>query len=150
MIMKLLISAVCLLLAVLPQVVSSHHSAAVRFDREKFVAISGTIIDVQWANPHTRIILDGDDGQVWTIEGIGRTYLEQRGIDRELFAVGNIVTLAGLASRFGLPEMFMGNMLLGDGRELLLAGGAKPYWTHQDDAGEPDSAAGRSYEHQSE
>jgi hypothetical protein len=66
---------------------------------------------------------------VWVADVVGRTYMKQRAITRDIFPIGGRVTLAGLPSRFSLSEMFMGNVLSSNGEELLLAGGAEPRWT---------------------
>ena len=139
--MRLTIRLEYLLLAFIPAVSSAHHSVSGRYDRDRIVEVSGTIAEVRWENPHTYIVLDAADGQEWVVEGIGRRYLKQRGLDRDMFTVGDYVTIAGLASRFDLPELFMGNMLLSDGRELLLAGGAEPRWTNpQSEEAAPERA----------
>ena len=135
--MKTEIRMTILAFACVPHLAGAHHSASARYDRDKIVEISGTVVQVRWDNPHVEIVITASDGQEWVAEGIGRTYMKQRGIGPEMFPLGGHVILAGLASRFDLPEMFMGNMLLGDGTELLLAGGAAPRWTSEQSEAEP-------------
>lgn len=119
---------VLLLMLGLPCPLLAHHSVDGRYDRTRTIEISGTVTEAHWINPHTRIVLAGTDGQRWTLEGIGWRYMKPLGVKKEYFAIGSQVTVAGLASRFGLPEVFMGNLLLEGGEEYLLREGATPRW----------------------
>ena len=116
------------MLIFLPIIAAGHHSVAGRYDRDRIVELRGSIVDVSWVNPHVQIVVEASDGRLWQVEGIGRNDLKERGVSRDMFPVGGPVTLAGLASRFDLPEMYMGNLLLSNGQEVLLAGGAEPRW----------------------
>ena len=64
----------------------------------------------------------------WEIETGSVSTLRLRGVGRDFIQVGDRVKLAGQSSLRGLPEMFAQNMLLDDGREVLLRAVSKPYW----------------------
>lgn len=128
-------------LALLPVSAGAHHSVAAEFDTSRFVEIECEITGVEWVNPHIRMTIRDSDGQVWQAEGIGRTYMRQRGIELERLPIGEPVTIAGHLSRDGGREIFATNMLLDGGEELVLAGGARPRWSgrHEDDGRSLDS-----------
>ena len=131
--MKKLINIVLLATAVTSLELSAHHSVDSRYLRNEISEITGTVKELRWGNPHTFVILEGNDGREWTLEGVGGHYLLQFGATKDMFAEGKMITVAGLASRFDLPELYMGNLLLPDGQEILLAGGAKLRWTNGED-----------------
>jgi hypothetical protein len=70
---------------------------------------------------------DGSD-QIWEIEGTDLTRLDRAGLSRELVAVGDIVSFAGNPSTRKDRRMYITNVLLPDGREIMLRGGAQARW----------------------
>lgn len=42
-------------------------------------------VGVRWVNPHIHVVLEASDDRLWEAEGIGRTYMKQRGIYRDTF-----------------------------------------------------------------
>jgi hypothetical protein len=69
-----------------------------------------------------------DDGVVWTIESNSRNGMERRTISREVISVGNRFRLAGFPARDGSNGMHASNILLADGREVVLRPGSEPRW----------------------
>lgn len=65
-----LISGVALLTSVPAR---AHHAFAAEFDATKPVRVEGTVVKVEWTNPHTWFHVDavGADGQIehWMFEG---------------------------------------------------------------------------------
>ena len=63
------------------QAVSAHHSASM-FDSSKSLALTGTVEEVRWTNPHVTLLVDGTvDGEAvreWSRSGWG--YLIQAGM----------------------------------------------------------------------
>jgi Family of unknown function (DUF6152) len=109
----------------------AHHSSVGIYGKE-MVEIEGVVTAMRWQNPHASytVAVRGENGQTvdWHVETSSVSTLRLRGIDRDFIKVGDRVHLAGLSSLRSLPEMFAQNMLLDDGREVLLRAVAKPYW----------------------
>ena len=116
----------------LPLLTNSHHSSAGLFDHDNMVEIEGIITGVRWRNPHpeytAEVADDNGDTVEWRIETGSVSTLRLRGVTRDFIQVGDRVRLAGASSLRGLPEMFAENMLLDDGREVLLRAVSKPFW----------------------
>lgn len=110
----------------------SHHSSIGIYDEENPVEIEGVVTAVRWRNPHPAftIAVTDESGQTvdWEIETGSISTLRLRGIDRDFIQVGDRVRMAGQSSLRGLPEMFAENLLLDDGREVLLRAVSKPFW----------------------
>ena len=102
----------------------AHHSARVTYDMDQVIEVEGRITSVLWRNPHARFTLRAVDPQggeaEWNVETIPVTRLTRVGATAELFGVGNTVTVAGFPARRPGNDLYAINMLLADGRELLL------------------------------
>jgi hypothetical protein len=78
--------------------VRAHHSFA-RFDMDKSVQLTGTLIAVDWRNPHIGISIDvrSDQGpmQTWVLEGGPPARFRDRGITKDHFAkaIGETLTI---------------------------------------------------------
>jgi hypothetical protein len=110
---------------------SAHHSTA-EYDSNVIEESRGEVVEVIWRNPHVRLRIsttafDGD-GRIWELEGVDLTRLDRSGLPRNLVANGDIVRFAGNPSTRKTRRMYVTNLLLADGRELLLRGGAEPRW----------------------
>jgi hypothetical protein len=117
--------------------VDAHHSLA-EYDNDTFVEAVGTVVDVVWRNPHVRLSISTEafDGEarLWELEGMGVMRLDRAGIARDLVDVGTTVRFAGNPSRRRDRQMYVTNVLMPDGEEILLRTSATPRWVH-DDAG---------------
>ena len=115
---------VLLMTAFLPASVWSHHAARAIFHVDRIIEVEGEITGLLWRNPHVRMTLEVTDPQSgtveWDVESIPVARLTRVGVSEEVFAVGQTVTLAGYPSRRSDSEMYAINMLLPDGREVLL------------------------------
>ena len=132
-----LIVAFCL--ALTPDISLGHHSVAGFFDPTTTVEIEGVVQKVRWRNPHTVFLIDvtEESGEIttWTIESGALGVLRSRGLAREFVATGDHVKVMGDSSLRSRPEMFARNMLLSDGKEVMLTAGSKPYFTSQSTGG---------------
>ena len=119
-------------LTCLAQVAIAHHSSIGIYDEENPVEIQGIVTEIRWRNPHpsyTVAVMDEQGEAVdWLVETGSISTLRLRGVDRDFIRVGDRVHLAGQSSLRGRSEMFAENMLLPDGREVLLRAVSKPYW----------------------
>jgi len=101
----------------------AHHSFA-KFDQQRSVEIEGEVTEVRWQNPHIQFTVEarGEDGQTstWHLESASPGILRRSGINAGEVAVGDVVRVAGNPAVDGSAELNATNMLLPDGRELLL------------------------------
>lgn len=128
-----LLVMVCLF--IIPAASFAHHSVAGFFDPEKPVEIQGVVKSVQWRNPHTifEVNVTDESGEVvtWHIESGALGVLRSRGLAREFVSPGDHVRIMGDASIRSRHEMFARNMLLRDGKEVILTAGSLPYFSEE-------------------
>jgi hypothetical protein len=110
---------------------NSHHSFT-RFNQAEIVEIEGELVSFRWRNPHivfeVRGTNDAGDEMVWKIEGHSLSILRRTDASPERLEIGNRIRLAGWPTVRPSNEIFVHNMLLPDGTELLLQGGVAPRW----------------------
>ena len=127
-------TSVCtaVMLLVLPSVTIAHHSVGVTFDMGQPVEFNGEIVEVRWQNPHMhftmRTVVDGVE-ILMGVEGIPATRLARVGVSPEVLEIGATVGAFGFPSRRYEDEMYATNLLLPDGREVLLDT-PNPHWTN--------------------
>ena len=82
----------------------AHHSGAM-FDDEKMVELTGTVVEFQYTNPHSWLIIEveGEDGEKvrWGFEGEAPATMMRRGIGRNSIPTGTQVTMRGHPLRDG-------------------------------------------------
>lgn len=110
----------------------AHHSTA-EYDAGTFVEARGEVVSVLWRNPHVRFqvstrAIDGNE-QLWDIESADLTRLDRAGLQRDLLNVGDTVSFAGNPSTRSPRRMYVTNLLLPDGREILLRGNVQARWS---------------------
>ncbi len=128
------IAALAGALCLLTGAATAHHSTA-EYDAAALEESRGEVVTVIWRNPHVRLRIstaafDGNE-QIWELEGVDLTRLDRSGFPRDLVAVGDEVRFAGNPSTRNARRMYVTNLLLPDGRELLLRGGAQARWAPQ-------------------
>ena len=105
---------------------AAHHSFAAVFDGEKFVKLTGEVVDIEWTNPHIHVsIAVKDEGGAitrWRFEGYPPNMLVRQGWRRDVTLMpGATVTVEGWAARDDSTLGAMRWVTLADGRRL--AGG---------------------------
>ncbi len=84
----------------------AHHGDAGRYD-EAITRLTGTVVALQFINPHSIIIVDvaGESGQTqrWQVEVSNATGLARIGWTRDTLKPGDPVTMAGRAVKSGAP-----------------------------------------------
>ena len=116
------IAAVALLVAGAP--VLAHHSFSAEFDANKPVELKGTVVKVEWINPHTWIHIDvkQPDGSVqrWMIEGGTPNTLLRRGLTRESLPVGTEIVVDGYRAKNGSNRANGRDVQFPDGKKLFM------------------------------
>jgi hypothetical protein len=107
----------------------AHHSVSAWFDTTSMTEIEGEITDFRWQNPHVVFTLrlpgESSASASWEIETLSISGISRWGITRDLFNVGDRLRVAGNPSRRNANNIFVRNILLPGGREIVLGGAAR-------------------------
>ena len=102
----------------------AHHSFAAEFDANQPVKLKGTVVKMDWVNPHTWIHLDvkNADGSTtrWMIEGGTPNTLVRRGFTKQSLKEGTEITVEGFRAKNGALRANGADLILPDGRRLFL------------------------------
>lgn len=83
----------------------SHHSFSLEFDVSRPVELTGTVVNIQWTNPHAWVYIETEDEQgnveSWAVEFLGVITLMRRGMSPDTLGAGDLVTITGFGSRDG-------------------------------------------------
>jgi hypothetical protein len=84
----------------------AHHSFAAEYDGDKYVTMKGTVVKVDWQNPHMFFYMDvaTANGQVehWKFEGFPPNMLVRQGWKKdETMKQGDRITVSGWLARSG-------------------------------------------------
>ncbi|MEE2638696.1 MAG: DUF6152 family protein [Acidobacteriota bacterium] len=113
-----------LLVVVAVAPVRAHHAFAAEFDAASPVELSGTVVRMEWVNPHTWIHIDvaQPDGaqERWMIEGGPPTSLLRRGFTKESLLAGTEIFVAGFRAKDGSQKANGRDVTFADGSKLFL------------------------------
>ena len=102
----------------------AHHSFAAEFDRNKVVNIEGTIIKMEWVNPHAwiHVAAKNPDGTTteWMIEANTPNGLLRRGFTKKSLEEGTEVIIRGYQAKSGDNKANGSTMTFKDGKKLFL------------------------------
>lgn len=91
--------------------VHAHHNFASDYDPERMLTVRGTVAEVQYVNPHIRIVIDqtAADGEPlrdargnpirWTGETMSVRVARRRNFTRSSLRIGQVISLRGWLSR---------------------------------------------------
>ena len=120
--LSIAVARIGLILAVAPA--WAHHSFAAEFDEKKTIDLHGTVIKMEWVNPHTWIHLavKNADGTVttWMIEGNTPNGLLRRGFTKRSLEPGTEVFVEGYRARSGDYKANGSSITFKDGKKLFL------------------------------
>lgn len=114
----------------------AHHSTALVYNRDgALIEVEGVITGVAWVNPHVRFELRGTgaDGveRLWEIESNSVSTVSRFGLTADLVAEGTRVKVAGNGGRQANDVLWLTNMLLPSGQEILFGAAVRPRWSEQ-------------------
>ena len=106
--------------------VSAHHSFSAEFDGSKKVTLEGTVVMMEWVNPHSWLHIDvtQPDGSVvrWKIEGGSPSVLFRKGWNRDSLPAGIKVKVVGFQAKDGSFRASSRDLQFPDGRRMDLGG----------------------------
>jgi hypothetical protein len=118
--MTMLGAAGLLIAAAFP--VFAHHSFSAEFDVDKPVKLQGTVVKMDWVNPHTWLYIDVKkaDGTVehWQVEGGAPGVLLRAGWTKNTLAEGTRVIVNGHQAKDGAFRANSTSIEFPDGRKL--------------------------------
>jgi hypothetical protein len=120
----LLAVAFGLILAAVPAL--AHHSLAAEFDTSKEFTVTGILSKIEWNNPHIYFYVDvkDDSGNVetWAFEGHPPGMAHRGGMTKEMFKIGEAVTVVGVPPKDGSKHLGYGKRLKyhSDGHEIVM------------------------------
>jgi hypothetical protein len=107
----------------------AHHSVSAWFDTTNLIEVEGEVTEFRWQNPHVVFTLNvvdaGGETTPWAIETLSISGISRWGITQDLFKVGDRLRVAGNPARKDGHNIFVRNILLPGGREIVLGGAAR-------------------------
>ena len=100
----------------------AHHAFASVFDPEQPVSLIGTIIGVEWTNPHAWCFIDVENGagepEKWELELGSPNNLKRLGWTRETLIPGMVVHIRGYRARDGSSRAAISDLKVPSGTLL--------------------------------
>ena len=120
-------------LALIPVCALSHHSVRGTFDTDTVVEKAGVVTEVRWQNPHVRFTVNvsTDGEELWEVETTSLSTLRRRKLSADFLAPGDRIRIAGSPAIGGARQIYVRNILLSGGEEVLLENSGVPRWSQQ-------------------
>ena len=103
--------------------VSAQHTPGAKFDLKKPLTLTGTVTQIDWANPYVHILMKVP-GQpqpaLWAVEVEGPITLTDNGWSQDSLPVGESIRVEGFAARNGSNQI--------SGNKVTLVSGNKPVY----------------------
>jgi hypothetical protein len=94
---------------------TAHHAIAAKFDPGKTVTLSGTVVGIDWANPHAHLFVNVNEANRitnWAIELESPFDLQKGGWNRDTLKIGDAITVQGIIARDGSKQAWANSVLL--------------------------------------
>lgn len=111
--------------------VSAQHPPGAKFDLAKPLTLTGTVTQIDWANPNVHILMKVPSAQrpaLWAVEVDSAILLARNGWSEKSLPVGEVITVEGLAARDGSNQMSGNSIVMTRTSRSVYAGtsGAPP------------------------
>jgi len=107
----------------------AHHSFSAEFDRNKVVKLEGTVIEMEWVNPHSWLHINVVNAQgkeeEWKVEGGSPAVLLRLGWTRDSLPPGTKVIVNGFQAKDGSLRANSSSIEFPDGRSLSTGGSSQ-------------------------
>src|SRR5262245_47542234 len=113
---------VILLLISIPAV--AHHAIAAKFDPGKPVSLSGTVVEIDWANPQVHLFIEVKGANAitnWAIELESPIDLQKSGWSRDTLKPGDAVNVQGIAARDGSKQAWANSVVVSSTNKRVFA-----------------------------
>lgn len=104
----------------------AHHSFYAEFDSNKQVVLEGTVVEMEWKNPHSWLVVsvinDKGEAEEWRVEGGSPNVLMRLGWTRDSLPTGTRVKVTGFQAKDGAHRASSRSLEFPDGRQLDLGG----------------------------
>lgn len=125
--LKVVVGAGTLMAAGLP--LTAHHSFSAEFDVNKKVVLEGTVVQLEWVNPHSWLDIDvaKPDGTVehWKIEGGSPSVLLRLGWNKNSLPAGTKIKVTALQAKDGQLRASAREIEFPDGRKMQMGSSAE-------------------------
>jgi hypothetical protein len=104
---------IVLFLSSLP--LQAHHAIAAKFDSAKTVSLTGSVVQIDWANPHAHIFITVSNGNSitdWAVELESPVDLQRAGWRPDTLKPGDIVTVQGISARDGSKQIWANSVVV--------------------------------------
>ena len=113
----------------------AHHAFGAEFDADSPMQIEGTVVRLEWVNPHswihiavTQMVMGGETitpadptAEVWMVEGGTPNVLVRRGLRRECLPIGSALVVDGYRSKDHTLKRANGrDVTFPDGRKFFM------------------------------
>jgi hypothetical protein len=140
--MKLPKLALGLVFSVLATAVSAHHSPFLFFDPSQTIEIEGEVTRVTWKNPHASFEVRSNEAdgstRTWEVEANSVSILRRMNLTKDSVKIGDEVRIAGWPGKRGGADIFVINMLIPGGTEIVFMPGQKIRWASESTGDEGD------------
>ena len=107
--------------------ISAHHAFGAEFDSNRPIQFTGTIVKIEWLNPHVWLHLEvkKPDGttEIWAFEAGTPNVLFRRGFTKQSLMPGTVVKVDGYQAKDGTRRGNGRDLTFQDGRKLFIGSG---------------------------